>query len=50
MWFDQPAPKFAPVAGELKLVFGLAGLFVLGYVLVASPLGLAADTAAKTFF
>jgi proton-translocating NADH-quinone oxidoreductase, chain N len=50
MWFDQPAPKFAPVAGELKLVFGLAGLFVIGYVVISSPLGLAADVAAKTFF
>jgi len=50
MWFDEPAPHFAPVAGELKLVFGISGLFVLGYVLVASPVGLAANIAAKTFF
>ena len=50
MWFDDPAPQFAPVAGELKLVYGLSGLFILAYVLVASPLGTAADVAAGTFF
>ena len=50
MWFDEPAPEFAPVAGELKLVYGLSGLFTLGYIIVASPLGLAADIAARTFF
>ena len=42
--------QFAPVAGELKLVYGLSGLFILAYVLVASPLGTAADVAAGTFF
>jgi len=50
MWFDQPNGSFVPVAGELKLVFGISGLFVLFYVVVANPLGLAADVAAKTFF
>ena len=50
MWFDQPSGNFVPVAGELKLVFGLAGLFVAGYVLVSNPIGAAADIAAKTFF
>ncbi|MBW3098878.1 NADH-quinone oxidoreductase subunit NuoN [Pseudohoeflea coraliihabitans] len=50
IWFDTPAPQFAPVAGELKLVFGVSGLFILGYMLVASPLGLAANVAAASFF
>jgi NADH-quinone oxidoreductase subunit N len=50
MWFDQPSGSFAPVAGELRLVFGISGLFVMFYVLVSNPLGLAADVAAKTFF
>ena len=50
MWFDEPNGSFVPVAGELKLVFGISGLFVLFYVLVSNPLGLAADVAAKTFF
>ncbi len=50
MWFDKPNGQFVPVAGELKLVFGASGLFVLAYVLVSNPLGLAADAAAKTFF
>jgi NADH-quinone oxidoreductase subunit N len=34
----------------LKLVFGLAGLFVVGYVLIGGPLGSAAEAAARTFF
>lgn len=50
MWFDEPSDSFVPVAGELKLVFGIAGLFVLFFVVVSNPLGLAADVAAKTFF
>ncbi|PWW04326.1 NADH dehydrogenase subunit N [Hoeflea marina] len=50
MWFDEPAGEFVPVAGELKLVFGVSGLFVLFYVMFSNPLGLAADVAAKTFF
>lgn len=50
MWFDEAAPKFVPAAGELKLVYGVAGIFVLGYVLISNPLGLAANVAAQTFF
>jgi len=50
MWFDDPTGEFARTSGELKLVFGLAGLFVLGYVLIGGPIGNAAEAAARTFF
>lgn len=50
VWFDEASHEFVPVAGELKLVYGLAGLFVLGYVLVGGSIGAAADVAARTFF
>lgn len=50
MWFDDAKGEFARTAGELRLVFGLSGLFVLGYVLIGGPLGNAAEVAARTFF
>ncbi len=50
MWFDEATGEFARTAGELKLVFGLSGLFVLGYVLIGGPIGAAAEAAARTFF
>ncbi|MBP1882647.1 MULTISPECIES: NADH-quinone oxidoreductase subunit NuoN [Sinorhizobium] len=50
MWFDEAKGEFARTAGELRLVFGLSGLFVLGYVLIGGPLGSAAEAAARTFF
>ncbi|WP_331374008.1 NADH-quinone oxidoreductase subunit NuoN [Sinorhizobium chiapasense] len=50
MWFDEATGEFARTAGELRLVFGLSGLFVIGYVLIGGPLGSAAEAAARTFF
>jgi len=50
MWFDEPVGEFAPVAGELRLVFGISSLFILGYVLIGGPIGTAAEVAAMTFF
>jgi NADH-quinone oxidoreductase subunit N len=50
MWFDQPTGAFVPVSGELRLVFGVSGLFTLAYVLIAGPLESAAQAAAQTFF
>jgi NADH-quinone oxidoreductase subunit N len=50
MWFDEATGEFARTAGELKLVFGLSGLFVVGYVLIGGPIGAAAEAAARTFF
>jgi NADH-quinone oxidoreductase subunit N len=50
MWFDEAKGEFARTSIELRLVFGLSGLFVVGYVLVGGPLGTAAEAAAKTLF
>ena len=50
LWFDEAKGEFARTAGELRLVFGLSGLFVLGYVLIGGPLGNAAEAAARSFF
>ncbi|GAA2816855.1 NADH dehydrogenase subunit N [Aminobacter aminovorans] len=50
MWFDEPAGGFQPMAGELRLVLGLSGAFVLFYVLIGGPIGQMAEAAAKTFF
>lgn len=50
MWFDEAKGEFARISGELRLVFGLSGLFVVGYVLFGGPIGTAASAAAKSFF
>ncbi|WP_136657025.1 NADH-quinone oxidoreductase subunit NuoN [Nitratireductor sp. XY-223] len=50
MWFDEAGVSFVPVAGELRVVMGVSGLFVLGYVLVGGPVGRAAGVAAQTLF
>ncbi|MFN4273861.1 MAG: NADH-quinone oxidoreductase subunit NuoN [Aliihoeflea sp.] len=50
MWFDKPAVAFEPMAGELRLVLGASGIFVLFYVLVGGPIAAIAETAARTFF
>jgi NADH-quinone oxidoreductase subunit N len=52
MWFDEPVGAFQPMAGELRLVLGLSGAFVLFYVLpwIGGPVSGMADAAAKTFF
>lgn len=50
MWFDEPVGGFLPMAGELRLVLGLSGAFVLFYVLIGGPIGTIAAAAAKTFF
>jgi len=50
MYFDEPAPGFRPVPGELRVVLGLSGAFVLLFVLFAGPLGNAADAAARSLF
>jgi NADH-quinone oxidoreductase subunit N len=50
MYFDEPAPGFAPMPGELKVVLGLAGLFNLLYFLYPAPLVAAAGDAAKSLF
>ena len=50
MWFDEPAGGFEPMAGELRLVLGVSGAFVLFYVLVGGPISDVAEAAARTFF
>ncbi|MCV0398091.1 MAG: NADH-quinone oxidoreductase subunit NuoN [Rhizobiaceae bacterium] len=50
MWFDEPLGGFVPMAGELRLVLMLSGLFVLGYMLVGGPIEAMAGAAAATFF
>ena len=50
MWFDEPVGAFQPMAGELRLVLGVSGAFVLFYVLIGGPIGRMAEAAAATFF
>jgi NADH-quinone oxidoreductase subunit N len=50
MWFDEPVGGFLPMAGELRLVLGVSGAFVLFYVLIGGPIGSMAQAAAKSFF
>jgi NADH-quinone oxidoreductase subunit N len=50
MWFDEPAGAFQPMAGELRLVLGLSGAFVLFYVLIGGPIGDMAQAAASAYF
>ncbi|WP_421859009.1 NADH-quinone oxidoreductase subunit NuoN [Oricola sp.] len=50
MWFDEPIGGFLPPAGELRLVMGLSGLFVLGYVLIGGQVAASADAAARALF
>ena len=50
MYFDEPAPRFAPVRGELKAVLGIAGLFNLLFFVYPAPLIAAAAKAATSLF
>ena len=50
MYFDEPADNFAPMTTNLKIVLGIAGMFVLFYVVYPAPLVSAADLAAGAFF
>jgi NADH-quinone oxidoreductase subunit N len=50
MWFDDAKGEFGRVSGELRVVFGLSGLFVTAYVLFGGPVGVAATAAARSFF
>src|SRR6202166_854232 len=50
MYFDEPKGSFEPMAGELRLVLGVTGLFNLLFVAYPAPLIEAADAAAKSLF
>lgn len=49
MWFDEPAGRFVPMAGELRFVLGLSGAFILFYVLIGGPVVRMAEVAAASF-
>ncbi|WP_306117928.1 MULTISPECIES: NADH-quinone oxidoreductase subunit NuoN [unclassified Roseitalea] len=50
MWFDAPEGRFVAPAGELRLVMGASGLFVLAYIVIGGPIAAYAEAAARTFF
>jgi NADH-quinone oxidoreductase subunit N len=50
MFFDAPKEKFLAVPAKAALVMGLAGLFMLLYVVWPAPLVDSADAAARTLF
>ncbi len=50
IWMDEPTGSFMPMAGELRLVLGASGLFVIFYVLFGGSLLTTAETAARSFF
>jgi NADH-quinone oxidoreductase subunit N len=50
MYFDEPAPAFLREPGEVRLVYVLSGLFVMGFVLFARPLIALAQSAAGALF
>ena len=50
MYFDEPAGAFEPMPGELRLILGISGAFVLAFILFAGVIDTAAGTAAAAFF
>jgi NADH-quinone oxidoreductase subunit N len=50
MYFDDPAPAFDPMHGEVRLIAVLAGVFSLAFVLIAQPLTEMAAAAAASLF
>ncbi|RAI44788.1 NADH-quinone oxidoreductase subunit NuoN [Rhodoplanes roseus] len=50
MYFDEPAPAFLPMRGELGVVLAVTGLFVLLFFVWPAPLVDAASAAAKSLF
>lgn len=50
MWFDEPEGKFVPAAGELRLVMGASGIFVVGYIVFGGPIAAYAENAARALF
>lgn len=50
MWFDESVGGFEIMSGELKIVLGFSGAFVLLYPLIAGPVGKIASVAAQSFF
>ena len=50
MYFDEPEEVFEPMPGEIKLVIGISGAFVLFFFVYPGPLVTAAGAAAKSLF
>ncbi|AJY48205.1 NADH-quinone oxidoreductase subunit NuoN [Martelella endophytica] len=50
MWFDEPTVEFARTPGELRFVYGLSGLFAIGYLLIGGSINAAAQAAAAALF
>ncbi len=50
MYFDEPAPAFERMSGEMKVVLGLSGAFVILFVLFAGPIVSGAAAAASSLF
>lgn len=50
MYFDEEKAPFEAMPMELRVIMTIAGLFVMGFILIAGPIGEIAETAAKTFF
>jgi NADH-quinone oxidoreductase subunit N len=50
MWFDASTQEIARTPGSLALIYGLSGLFIVGYVLIGGMVGTAAEVAAAALF
>ncbi len=50
MYFDEPAEAFEPMPGEVKVVLGLSGAFVILFFVYPAPLVSAAGIAASALF
>ena len=50
MYFDDVKSEFVKAPAELGVIMTIAGLFVVGFMLIVGPVGEIATVAAKTFF
>lgn len=50
MFFDEPVEPFEPAPAEIKLIIGLSGAFVIGFVFIARPVVIIAQAAAASLF
>ena len=50
MYFDDVKSEFVKAPTELGVIMTIAGLFVVGFMLIVGPVGEIATVAAKTFF
>ncbi len=50
IYFDEPAERFEPMLGELRVIVGVSTLFVILFIFYPGPLISAAETAASSLF